>query len=64
MQEKDHFGLSPGINIGVCLRFSMYSPPKRFISSGSSISRRYAAAKLFRAKTGQSHSFVEFKFFP
>ena len=31
------FGIRPGINIGVCLRYSMYSSPSRFISSGSSI---------------------------
>ena len=31
------FVLHPGINIGVCLRYSIYSSPKRLISSGSSI---------------------------
>ena len=31
-------GLCPGMNIGVCLRYTMYASPRRFIRSGSSIS--------------------------
>lgn len=47
-----HFdrGLNPGRNIGVCLRYSMYSSPRRFISSGSSIC--FSSHTLINTKSG------------